>query len=124
MNDPFTALLSCSTGGTASLEIVNCRSRQMMYREPFIHLKTTDAPSSHLIIFFLSNLSQKKVFCLLITSLQKATSSKDQWQGKTGRRSTHISMDNGHVMTAFFKNIPNNRPTWADGYLGYFLLNS
>ena len=53
MNDPFTALLSCSSGGgKASLEIVNCRSRQMMYREPFIHLKTTDAAFSHLIIFF------------------------------------------------------------------------
>ena len=24
-------------------------------------------------------------------------------------------MDNGHVMTAFFKNISNNRPIWADG---------
>ena len=24
-------------------------------------------------------------------------------------------MDNGHVMRAFFKNIPNNWPIWADG---------
>ena len=29
----------------------------MMYREPFIHLKTTDAAFSHLIIFFFLSLS-------------------------------------------------------------------
>ena len=25
------------------------------------------------------------------------------------------TMDKGHVMTAFFKNVPNNCPIWADG---------
>ena len=27
----------------------------------------------------------------------------------------HEIMDNGHVMTAFFENIPNNWPILADG---------
>ena len=31
------------------------------------------------------------------------------------RYSLLACMDNGHVMRAFFKNIPNNWPIWADG---------
>ena len=30
------------------------------------------------------------------------------------QRASLCTMDNGHVMRAIFKNIPNNWPTWAD----------
>jgi hypothetical protein len=35
-----------------------------------------------------------------------------------------LSMDNGHVMRFFFKNIPNKWPIWADGpkILGVFVV--